>query len=330
MKKGLALFVAFLASAFLIGATSWAAGLVTTAPSSTPTTLKPIPLKPAVIVPSGTLSTDAQTSFLATDDFSAVVDAVFKDARFTANSCGGEAGSRKTVYSIPSLWFREEGMERLEYDLTSNEKDQTKYALGGYDFRVRAIRSCFKYWRSLIWGGMVANGKFVLVIQLVTDPEITAVIEDRAIREMRSGWSLGVWTDDWNWGDAQADSWLQDYRFSGIRLEIRLTPAVVNGAIGYSAAEAVWVINGQGFDNLPSNFRDNLINALRIKIVDYKDRWLEAIRIRVITPIGSPEVQTKLSLAITEKFRAKHGVTGPIKAITGVVGNGNNVTVQHN
>jgi hypothetical protein len=49
MKKRLVLFVSVLVAPFLIGATSWAAGLVTTAPA--PTTLKPIPLNPAVTTP---------------------------------------------------------------------------------------------------------------------------------------------------------------------------------------------------------------------------------------------------------------------------------------
>ena len=329
MRKGLPILITLLIiSPFLICANSWAADLLRPTTGTTPTTLTPIPLNPAPT--STTTQSYDSLSYLSTDDISAVVATVFKDARFTANSCGGDSSSRKTVLSMPNLWFREEGMERLEYNLTSSEKDQTKYKEKVHYYRVRAIRSCFKYWRSLMWGGMVANGKFVLVIQLVTDPEMTSVIEDRELREGASIAPFLIWEDHNAWGDASADNRLQDYRFNGIRLEIRLTPAVVNGAISYSAAEAIWVINGQGFDNLLPGLHDDLITILRSKIVDYKDRWLEVIRTRLITPIGAPEVQGKLSAAITEKFRAKHGATGPINSITGVIGNGSTITVQHN
>jgi hypothetical protein len=320
MKKGLALFVTLLVTTFLTGATSWAVGPVMTTPGSTPGTLKPIPLGS---VPSTTQVgiADAKTSFLVTDDFSAVVDSVFKDARFTANSCGGTYTERKTVLTMPNLLFREESMGRLEYDLTSKETEQTTFNDGTQ--RLLAIRVCFRYWRSLVWGGMLANGKFVVVIQMLTDPYAYALIEGRGMEEVKAA-PFPVWKTTYQWGDQLADDRFADYVINRPRMEIILTPTVVNGGIGFSTVENRWVIDSE---NITTPW---YLDTLKTKVINYKNSWMETIRMRILVAFSDPAVQSKLAAGITEKFRTKHGVNGPINAITGVIGNGNTITVQHN
>ena len=341
MKKWLVLFVTFLAFPFLIVAASWAAvpaklpapapvplqPLENTVPAKLPAPV-PVPLKKP---PEPLPTPDSKTSFIGQSDFNSVISTGFKGAYFEANSCGGDSGGRKTSIYMPNLLGpREEGMDRLEYNLTSGQMDRTRTGppgpIGGR--RKTAIRACFLNWRSDEWLGSVENGKFTVILVMqtgtadVANRYKVAVIEGRAMTQVQLPPPTN-WGDMYKWGDQEVNDSLADYIFRYLRFKVVLTPVVSNGQISYGNVDAMWICDQQNFDAAPTMGFDGMIT-------NYKDKWLEILRTRLIVALGDPNVKAKLSEKITEMFRAKHRAAGPINIITGVIGAGNTVTVQHN
>jgi hypothetical protein len=249
--------------------------------------------------------------------FNSIAMNVFQGAYFDAMSCGGRDSERRTTVNVPNAYFKQEPLDRMEYQFTDGEKDRTSGSRGNYHVRRVEIRACVDAWRLGLDTASIENGKFKVAFMF---GKIQVIIT----RAMYERTTFGIYAGDmtWDWLDQDADNAIRNFRFSG-GLNIYLTPVIENGGLSYRLDDARWEFYGPltGWIG-PGYFR--LPEVEEPKIVHYKDRMLETIRQRIMAVFNDAAVRAKLASALTQNVK-----TGDFagRTIASVLGKGDVVEV---
>jgi hypothetical protein len=275
-------------------------------PAAAQTTAYPAPAAAAAL-----RSKDSR--IIRSSAFNSIAMDVFQGAYFDAMSCGGRDSERKTTVNVPNAYFKQEALDRMEYQFTDGEEKKSLQRRGDDLWYRLEIRACVDGWRLAPGSASIEGGRFKVPFSFT---EIKA-IKTRALDEERRRVN-----ESWDWSAQKADSAIQDFRFSG-GLNIYLAPVIENGGLSYRLDDARWEFYGPltGWIG-PGHFA--LPEVEEPKIVHYKDRMLETIRQRIMAVFYDASVRAKLASALTQSVK-----TGDFagRTIASVLGKGDVVEV---
>jgi hypothetical protein len=237
-------------------------------------------------------------------EFNSIVSRAFRGAKYSANTCGGDYEYRKTTISIPNLYFKEEPLRRLHYELTKRQKERTERTQtessiipSGNIWRVSKIRACVDNWESYGWQGGIANGMFKIRIQFKRFSRIlTRAMEEEKI------YLLGIWHDLHPWSSSYGDEMIPDYAYERLRLDILLTPQVDNnGRLSYSKVNVRWHYDRDlGFVGAGRTW----LSEIEKKIIDYKNKNMQVIRQRISNEFVDNKTRNYLARALTQHVKS--------------------------
>jgi hypothetical protein len=250
---------------------------------------------------------------LTSTEFNSIVSQAFRGAKYSANACGGNYTYRKTTIDISNLYFKEESLARLDYELTKREKTRSerkyprKLQLDATTRRSK-IRACVDNWEFSGWQSGITNGMFKirmkpngynkLILTRAID-QIREPVAQEPLRPMKP--NIPFWRDLWNWGDLSARKAIRDYQYRGLSLDILLTPQVDNnGRLSYGEVDVRWHYDKAGFVG-PAKFR--LIEIMK-KIENYGKRNLEIIRGRIRNLFIDNKTRNHLARALTQHVKS--------------------------
>jgi len=235
----------------------------------------------------------------------------FSGASLKANACGGSYTYRKTIVNIPNTLYKEEGLQRLHYDLSNGEREKTEWTIDERKLkrdvkgRRYSIRACIDNWQNRDWQGQVVNGLMEVHI-----PFGDASITTRTIEYWSTTGFHVVGGPRWNWNDSAARNAIQDRNLSPV-LIVTLRPKYSNGKITYQANDAKWDLRM----NMWSRYgRFRLSPAEPDKIYSYMNSNLEILRGRYLAIFNNQNVRARLSEDLTDSLLANNYVN----RITGI------------